>query len=211
MTLILGLLVGFTLSIGLVIVAKRRMAQQNQPKALLQELPPELAGRYLELVSARDRVRQTVQSHGLQAVMGDQLRQLEAMVETYLRLAQEAGRYRAYLLTTPPGAIEKEIERTSLRLDATENPDARATITQNIAVLSKRLEKVQQIRDVATSLKVRLDALENAVRLVQEQAMTASAPEDIQLDFDGVMADVAAADRALAETRAYVVGQGLGR
>ncbi|MFP5502815.1 MAG: hypothetical protein ACLGIN_10020, partial [Candidatus Sericytochromatia bacterium] len=72
------------------------------PKDLLKQLPPELAGRCLELQGIRDQVRKTVKEHGMELVLGDQLRQLESLVETYQRLAVETARYRAYLQSAPP-------------------------------------------------------------------------------------------------------------
>lgn len=173
-------------------------------KELLKQLPPELAGRYLELVDREKAIRQTVAAHGLEPVMSGQMSQLGFMVESYLKLAQDVARFRGYLQSTPPGALERELEKIQQRLDATENPDGRSTIEQNMAVLRKRMEKVQQIRDTAAHLKLQLDTLEDTVRLIHEQAMTASKPEDIQVDFDRVVAEVSATDEALAETRSFV-------
>jgi hypothetical protein len=174
------------------------------PKDLLKQLPPELAGRYLELVASERFIRQTVAGHGLEPVMSGQMGQLGYMVESYLRLAQEVSRFRTYLQSTPPGALEKELEKIQARFDATDNPDARSTIEQNMAVLRKRLDKVQQIRETAAQLKSQLDTLEDTVQLIYEQALTASKPEDIAVDFDRVVAEVGATDSALAETRALL-------
>lgn len=204
---------GFALAAGGMFLLKKKSAPTSAPKPaskeLLKQLPPELAGRYLELVESERVVRQTVAAHGLEAVMSDQLRHLNYMVESYLRLAQEVSRFRAYLLSTPPGALEKELEKIQARLDATENPDGRATIEQNMAVLRKRIEKVQQIRDTAAHLKLLLDTLENTIQLIHDQALTASAPEDIEVDFDRMVAEVSATDSALAETRALLGTGGL--
>lgn len=209
MTVALLLVVLVLAAVVAALLLRRRPALAQAlpaPKELLKQLPPELAGRCLELAGIRDQVRKTVKEHGMELVLGDQLRQLETLVETYQRLAIETARYRAYLQSAPPGAIEKEIERTRKRLEAAEMPDVKATIAQNCAVLEKRLEKLQQIRDVAGSLKLKLDAIEDTVHLIHDQAMTASAPEDIQVDYQRIMADVASADAALAETRAYLGG-----
>lgn len=174
------------------------------PKELLKQLPPELAGRYLELVDREKAIRQTVAAHGLEPVMSGQLSQLSFMVASYLRLAQDVARFRSYLQSSPPGALEKELEKIQARLDATENPDGRAIIEQNMAVLRKRMDKIQQIRETASQLKTQLDTLEDTVQLIHEQALTASTPEDIQVDFDRVVAEVTATDEALAETRGFM-------
>lgn len=192
------------LTAGILALKRRGKGDEPNPRELIKQLPPEMAGRYLELTATRDQVRKTIKEHGLEPVMGEQLRLLDTMVASYMRLAQEAARYRAYLQASPPGAIEKEIERTRQRLEATDNPDARATIQQNIAVLEKRHDKLQQIRDVAATLKSQLDTLEDTVHLIHEQAMTASAPEDIHVEADRVLAELAAAERALAETRGFL-------
>lgn len=207
-TLAAAAVAGLAIVGGGILLLKKKSAPAGAhkipSKELLQKLPPELAGRYLELVVSENAIRQTVAGHGLEAVMSGQLSKLGYMVESYLRLAQDVARFRGYLQSTPPGALEKELEKIQVRLDATENPDARATIEQNMAVLRKRMEKVQQIRETASQLKTQLDTLEDTVRLIYEQALTASKPEDIQVDFDRVVAEVSATDEALAETRGFV-------
>jgi hypothetical protein len=71
-------------------------------------------------------------------------------------------------------------------------------------VVEKRLEKLNQLRTTAARLKTQLDTIEDTVRLINDQALTASGTEGFTVDFDGVIAGVNATDAALAETRALL-------
>jgi hypothetical protein len=185
----------------------RRKSAGGRPKPalneLLKQLPPELAGRYVELVEMEKRIRQTVKAHGLEPVMGEQLSKLDYLVDSYMRLAQEAARVRGHLQATPPGMVEKEAERIRERLAGAEGETA-ILMQQNLAVVEKRLEKLEQIRTAAASLKAQLDTIEDTIRLIDDQALTASRTDDFHVDFDRVIAGVEATDAALAEARALM-------
>ena len=186
---------------------QRALGAKGRPPLgeLLKQLPPELAGRYLELLEMEKHIRQTLRAHGLEPVMIDQLGKLDFLVDSYLRLAGEAARFRTHLQATPPGMVEKEAERIRERLAAAEGETA-ILVQQNLAVVEKRLEKLNQIRTTATKLKTQLDTIEDTVRLINDQALTASAETGLfgvagGVDVDRVIDGVSATDAALAETR----------
>jgi hypothetical protein len=178
---------------------------QSRPalSELLKHLPPELAGRYLGLVEMDKHIRQTIRAHGLEPVMGDQLAKLDFLLASYLRLAQEMGRFRTHLQGTPPGAVEKEAERIRERLSGAEGETA-ILVQQNLSVVEKRLEKLNAIRLTAARLKTQLDTIEDTVRLINDQALTASATDGFDVDIDRVVGMVEATDASLAETRGFL-------
>lgn len=194
-------------AVAAVAVAQRRRAARPKGRPalgeLLKQVPPELAGRYLELVEMEKHIRRTIRSHGLEAVMRDQLAKLDYLLDSYLRLAQESARFRAHLQATPPGAVEKEAERIRERLAKAEG-EAAILMQQNLTVVEKRLEKLASIRVTAARLKSQLDMLEDTVRLINDQALTASAESGFAVDVDRVISDVESTDAALAETRALL-------
>jgi hypothetical protein len=145
-------------------------------------------------------IRQTIRAHGLEPVMGDQLAKLDFLLASYMRLAQEMGRFRTHLQGTPPGAVEKEAERIRERLSGAEGETA-ILVQQNLSVVEKRLEKLNAIRATAARLKTQLDTIEDTVRLINDQALTASATTGFDVDIDRVVGMVEATDASLAETR----------
>lgn len=203
--LLLGGLGGLTVGAAIMMSRRRKGGGRTRPNLnqLLAHLPPELAGRYLELMDMEKRIRQTVKAHGLEPVMSDQLGKLDYLVDSYLRLANEAARVRTHLQATPPGMVEKEAERIRERLTQAEGETA-ILMQQNLAVVEKRLEKLEQIRTTAAQLKAQLDMIEDTVRLIDDQALTASATQPFTVDFDRVIRSVEATDASLAETRALL-------
>lgn len=194
-------------AVGAAAMASRRRHAGGKSRPplgeLLAHMPPELAGRYLALIEMEKHIRQTVKAHGLEPMMSDQLGKLDYMVDSYLRLAGEAARIRSHLQASPPGTVEKEAERIRERMAAAEGETA-ILMQQNLAVVEKRLEKLEQLRTTAGRLKTQLDTIEETVRLINDQALTASGTQGFTVDFDGVIDGVAATDAALAETRAML-------
>lgn len=194
-------------AVGAAVMASRRRHAGGKSRPplgeLLAQVPPELAGRYLGLVEMEKHIRQTVKAHGLEAMMSDQLGKLDYLLDSYLRLAGEAARIRGHLQASPPGTVEKEAERIRERMAAAEGETA-ILMQQNLAVVEKRLEKLEQLRSTAGKLKTQLDTIEETVRLINDQALTASGTQGFTVDFDGVIEGVVATDAALAETRAML-------
>jgi hypothetical protein len=204
--LLIGAAGCITVAAAVMASRRRHAGQKGRPPLgeLLKHLPPELAGRYLELIEMEKHIRQTIKAHGLEPVMSDQLGKLDYMVDSYLRLANESARIRSHLQASPPGAVEKEAERIRERLAAAGEGETAILMQQNLAVVEKRLEKLNQLRATAAKLKTQLDTIEDTVRLINDQALTASGSQGFQVDFDRVIAGVEATDAALAETRALL-------
>jgi hypothetical protein len=203
--LVLGGLGGLT--VGATVLSRRRHTKPTRSRPnlneLLRHLPPELAGRYLELFDLEKRIRQTVKAHGLEPVMAGELAKLDLLIDGFLRLANEAARFRAHLQASPPGTVEKEAASLRERLAKAEGETA-ILMQQNLAVVEKRLEKLEQVRNASAQIKAQLDLIEDTVRLLNDQALAASRIDDIQIDFDGVLRGVASTEAALVETRAAI-------
>ncbi|MDB5095904.1 MAG: hypothetical protein JWM80_325 [Cyanobacteria bacterium RYN_339] len=172
--------------------------KRPRPKPFVPDDP-----RVAKVQAMHRQIREAVTSLGLEPVMVDQLVQVDGIVAGYRDLAAEEKRLGAYRRSNPSALVEKEITTLEGRLAHSE-ASTREMVEENLSILKLRLGKLEQIDRTHDALKAQLAMLEDTVRLVLDQTLTASSPAELAVDFRRLTRTIAATDEALAETRALL-------
>jgi hypothetical protein len=151
------------------------VAVLKRPRPVVAEPDPP---RVQKLVELRAQVARAIQQRDLSHLMADQLAQVDAVVDGFRKLHRE--------------------ER---RLAARAEGPKRELLAENLGILRQRQAKQVQIHQTHDTLKAHLDMQEDAVKLVLDQALTASTPAELEVDLQRLTRTIAATDEALAETR----------
>jgi hypothetical protein len=173
------------------------VAVLKRPRPVVAEPDPP---RVQKLVELRAQVARAIQQRDLSHLMADQLAQVDAVVDGFRKLHREERRLAAYVRANPQGLIDGEIREVEQRLARAEGPK-RELLAENLGILRQRQAKQVQIHQTHDTLKAHLDMQEDAVKLVLDQALTASTPAELEVDLQRLTRTIAATDEALAETR----------
>jgi hypothetical protein len=128
---------------------------------------------------------------------GDLLRgelvKTDRLVDAFVEMAVTCGRYEAYLKTVDTDDLERDRQRYAQAAKAGPLDDPRTTIAKkNLAIVARRLEKVQEIRSYLSVARGQLDLIENSFQLIADQIVTMQSPQELsgQLNelLDGVEA-----------------------
>jgi hypothetical protein len=167
-------------------------------------LEQERAGR-LQLLNDGDRLRvQTLVSRQLEirrlaaenpSFTGELLRaellKTDRLVDAFLDMAVTCARYEQYLDSIDVDGLGRERTRWEVNAQSGQEGDPQVDIArQNLAIILKRMDKLQEIRRYLTVARGQLDLIDNSFQFIADQIVTMQSPQQLsgQLDelLDGV-------------------------
>jgi hypothetical protein len=173
--------------------AKLRQSIEAAERAQrIQSLDGGARARVEALVGRREEIQRLAASNP--SFTGDLLRgelvKTEKLVDAFVEMALTCARYESYLA----GIDEVQLERDRGRYErgAEQEGPTGDIARKNLAVVGKRLEKMEEIRRYLTVAHGQLDLIENSFQLIADQIVTMQSPQELsgQLDelLDGVEA-----------------------
>ena len=175
---------------------KLKKALDAQERAeRLKNVGAEERQRVETLVARQEEIRRLAAQNP--SFTGDLLRnelvKTDRLVDAFVEMAVTCGRYETYLETVDEQELERDRHRYEQAAKAGPLDDPRTTIAKkNLAIVARRLEKVQEIRSYLSVARGQLDLIENSFQLITDQIVTMQSPQELsgQLNelLDGVEA-----------------------
>lgn len=126
-------------------------------------------------------------------LLRDELQKTSILVNAFIDLGLTCARYENYLNTVDLKELNSELERWKGFVEANEEKSTEIEFQiakKNLAVITKRIERVQEIRRYLNVAYGQLDLIENSFKLIADQIVTMQSPSELsgQLDelLDGV-------------------------
>jgi hypothetical protein len=173
---------------------KIRVALEEQDRnERMKTLPDEQRARVERLVARQQDINRLASQNP--SFTGELLRgeliKTRKLVDSFLEMALTCARYEEYLDGVDLDSLERDCERWRARAAATSATQQERDIAgKNLAVITKRLEKLHDIRNYLGVAKGQLDLIENSFQLIADQIVTMQSPAELsgQLDdlLDGV-------------------------
>ena len=134
-------------------------------------------------------------------LMRDELVKSAALVSAYVDMIVNCSRYEHYLASIDPKQLERDRQMWEKRLQSP-TQDARATdiAKKNIEIISKRIEKINEIRQYITVARDQLDLIENTFHLIADQIVTMQSPREMSGQLDQLLSGVEAVRSAAIYT-----------
>jgi hypothetical protein len=170
----------------------RRRIEAAERAQRLQGLPEEARARVEALVARRDEIHALAARNPSFAsdLLRGELVKTERLVNAFIEMALTCERYEAYLASVDTGQLERDRQRYERGAQAEGAQGAIAG--KNLAVVEKRIEKMQEITRYLSVARGQLDLIENSFQLIADQIVTMQSPQELsgQLDelLDGVEA-----------------------
>jgi len=172
--------------------ALRRRIEAAEREQRMQGLPPQAKQRVEAIVERREQIRRLAASNPSFAsdLLRGELVKTDKLVDAFLEMALTCLRYEQYLSTVDAAQLSRDRNRYR---DLAKQEGAGGDIARkNLAIVDKRIGKMEEIRRYLSVAYGQLDLIENSFQLIADQIVTMQSPQELsgQLDelLDGVEA-----------------------
>lgn len=166
------------------------------------------------LVARQEEIRRLAAQNP--SFTGDLLRselvKTDRLVDAFVEMAITCARYESYLGSIDTDALDKDRRRYEQSSKGGDIADPRTTIARkNFSVVSRRLEKVQEIRSYLSVARGQLDLIENSFQLIADQIVTMQSPQELSGQLDELLDGVEAIRQTAQDTEKILSGMGIER
>ena len=171
----------------------REAMLQQERQARMQGLSENDRTRVTELISRQRQIRLLANSNP--SFTGELLRaelvKTDRLVDAFIDMATNTARYEQYLSSVDLNALSRERTRWEVNVKAGKEGDAEVEVARkNLAIVLKRIDKLQEIKRYMAVARGQLDLIDNSFQLIADQIVTMQSPQQLsgQLDelLDGV-------------------------
>jgi len=159
----------------------------------------------------RDIQRLAAQNPSFTAdLLQGELVKTDRLVEAFLDMAVTCARYEQYLGSIDLVGLDKDRDRWDRAIKAGKEGEPQTEIAKkNLAIIMKRLEKVQEIRRYLGVARGQLDLIENSFKLLADQIVTMQSPQELSGQLDEMLDGVQAIKDSTAATERMLSSLGL--
>jgi hypothetical protein len=178
------------------LVRVRRLKRERQRQSLrlngmLQELPEPMRARYFDMRKLCQTVRDNYRhlSSTSQILVRQTDERLRGLLQGYLRLLHGAYKHREHLRTAAPDAIRRDIADVERKLPS-EAPKVQEINRKRVVIMTKRLEKFENMRENCEVIDAQCAAIEDVLKLIRDQSVTLRDPQQISDQLESLVRDV---------------------
>lgn len=166
------------------------------------------------LVARQEEIRRLAAQNP--SFTGDLLRnelvKTDRLVDAFVEMAITCARYESYLASIDTDALDKDHRRYEASARGGNPTDPRTAIAKkNLSIVSRRLEKVQEIRSYLSVARGQLDLIENSFQLIADQIVTMQSPQELSGQLDELLDGVEAIRQTAQDTEKILSGIGIER
>lgn len=127
------------------------------------------------------------------------------LVDSFVEMALTTGRYEQYLESVDIQGVEKDRQRWEREVRAGQNGDPQTELAKkNLAILLKRLEKMNEIKRYLTLARGQLDLIENSFQLIADQIVTMQSPNELSGQLNELLDGVESIKESAADTEKFL-------
>jgi hypothetical protein len=181
---------------------KKAMEAQERSRRMAG-LPMDARARVEALVARQEDIRRLAAENPSFAgdLLQSELLKTDRLVDAFVEMALTCARYESYLQGVDPGQLERERRRYDQTVKDAGNDETQAGIAKkNLAIVMKRLEKLQEIRRYLSVARGQLDLIENSFQLIADQIVTMQSPQELSGQLDELLDGVEAVRETSRET-----------
>jgi hypothetical protein len=134
----------------------------------------------------------------------------DRLVEAFLDMAVTCTRYEQYLDSVDVDALARERTRWEVNAKTGQDSDPAVQVArQNLAIILKRLEKMQEIKRYLTVARGQLDLIDNSFQLIADQIVTMQSPQQLSGQLDELLSGVESIRQSAVDTDRLLGSMGI--
>lgn len=190
-----------------------RQAQEKEDRARVDKLMAELPEREWQRAKALDELRREIErdmqhNPSFQAILlATELEKLAQLHASFVRLASACQRAESYLQAVDVKDLQRQIEAQKNLKEKMADEAVRELAAKNATVLQKRLETIKEIETFLARARGQMNLIENSVRLLRDQALTMTSPDQLTEQLDDLLSGVDAVQASVKEAEALIGGR----
>jgi len=139
-----------------------------------------------------------------------ELTKTNRLVEAFIDMANTCSRYEAYLDSINLSELERDRRRWEAMVHDQSIHDSRSDIAaKNLAVITKRFDKMKEINQYLALARGQLDLIENSFQLIADQIVTMQSPQELTGQLDELLDGVESIKQTAADTERMLNPAGL--
>jgi hypothetical protein len=177
-----------------------KKAHDAKVRAMQQQLPADVRERYARLGQISQSIRANyARLSSTSQIFVDQVQQrIDALMNSFLRLASAESTYTEYLQRTDTRRVEQEI--TALERNIEKQPAKVQEINRKrIEIMHKRQERFKKIVEDLQVIQVQCAAIEDVLALIRDQSISLTDPQQVSEKLDTLMQDVESTEATVKE------------
>ncbi len=124
---------------------------------------------------------------------------LDALLAAYLRLLSALSSCRQLVASVDRPALENEIRQLQSELDTATGEHVKQIKHKRVEILSKRLERLEQVKESREVMSHQLAAIEDLLKLTHEQSVGLKDPDLVNLQLEALSAEVEASEQTVRQ------------
>ena len=180
--------------------ADEKKAHDAKVRAMQQQLPADVRERYNKLGQISQSIRANyARLSSTSQLFVDQVQQrIDALMNSFLRLASAESTYTEYLQRTNPRAIDQEILALERNIDK-QPAKVQEINRKRIEIMHKRQERFKKIVEDLQVIQVQSAAIEDVLALIRDQSVSLTDPQQVSEKLDLLMQDVESTEATVRE------------
>jgi hypothetical protein len=140
-----------------------------------------------------------------------ELLKTDRLVDAFIDMAVTCARYEEYLQSVDLDALDSDRTRWERTVKAGPDNDPQIVIAKkNLAIILRRIEKMQEIRRYLSVARGQLDLIENSFQLIADQIVTMQSPQQLSGQLDELLDGVEAIRQTAIDTEQMLTSIGIG-
>ena len=180
--------------------ADEKKAHDAKVRAMQQQLPADVRERYARLGQISQSIRANyARLSSTSQLFVDQVQQrIDALMNSFLRLASAESTYTEYLQRTNPRTIDQEILALERNIDK-QPAKVQEINRKRIEIMHKRQERFKKIVEDLQVIQVQSAAIEDVLALIRDQSISLTDPQQVSEKLDHLMQDVESTEATVRE------------
>ncbi|MBL8950841.1 MAG: hypothetical protein JNK82_08700 [Myxococcaceae bacterium] len=189
-----------------------REEREKEDRARVQKLMESLPERDWQRAKALDELRREIErdmqhNPSFQAILlQSELDKLSQLHQSFVHLANACARAETYLSALDPRELERQLKAQEAITQKMTDPQVKDLAQKNIDVIRKRQSTIGEIENFLARARGQMNLIENSVRLLRDQALTMTSPNQLGEQLDDLLTGVEALQASTKETEAIFSG-----
>jgi hypothetical protein len=183
---------------------ERDKADRERVAKLMESLPERDWQRAKALDELRREIERDMQNNpSFQAILlQSELDKLSQLHSSFVHLANACARSETYLSAMDLRELERQLKAQDAIMQKMTDPQVKALAQKNVDVLMKRQTTIKEIENFLARARGQMNLIENSVRLLRDQALTMTSPNQLGEQLDDLLTGVDALQQTAKDTEA---------
>ena len=190
-----------------------RDEREKLDRARVDKLMESLPEREWQRAKALDELRREVErdmthNPSFQAILlQSELDKLSQLHSSFVTLANACQRAETYLGALDTRELDRQLKAQQAIAEKMTDPTVKELAQKNIEVLKKRTVTIGEIENFLARARGQMNLIENSVRLLRDQALTMTSPDQLGEQLDDLLTGVDALQQSAKDNEALITGR----